>query len=117
MRKKWRNRVVEEGKKYFDYYNVFTYKELQEIAPVETKGLELCHSSAQTEAWKIKEKATLFSEKKYFKKARKAHTIAENVLKAFFQIFLANKVWFGLVKSSVAYAFGIQIYILIKVCL
>lgn len=90
---------------------------MQEIAPVETKGLELCHSSAQTEAWKIKEKETLFSEKKYFKKVRKAHTIVGNVFKAFFQIFLANNILFGLVKSSVAYAFGIQIYILIKVCL
>lgn len=59
----------------------------------------------------------VFWEKKYFKKIRKAHTIVQNVFKAFFQIFLANNVWFGLVKSSVAYAFGIQIYILIKVCL
>lgn len=32
-----------------------------------------------------------------------------NVFKSLFQIFLANKVLFGLVKSSVAYAFGIQI--------
>lgn len=80
------------------------------------EGLELRHLSAQTEAYKIK-KEMLFSEKKYFKKVRKAHAIVGNVYKSLFQIFLANKVLFGLVESSVSYAFGIQIYMLIKVCL
>lgn len=40
-----------------------------------------------------------------------------NVFKSLFQTLLASKVLFGLVKSTVAYAFGIQIYMLIKVCL